>query len=235
MLIIPADIILEKNKLFTGDAFVELLEWQVNETGETVRVANYNEDIIWSGHTWMKFRFEGGGENDSGGDSAVSVIVKVSAIDKMIQGYLEDLTAGGIGDTVIYRRVHTAHLDLGAAITASFEIVDIDAGPSSEWVMFNLGQENFFLSQFPGNVYRRDVCRYRPSMTAVCSYVNNSACGRTFADCVYFEQESVFGGQPGIPGGSFNLPALEVSHEMEDTSGTEMEDTAGTGMEDTGG
>ena len=208
MLTIPADIILEKNKLYSGDSFVELLEWQISETGETVRVANYNEDVYWGHNTWSKFRFEGGGETDSGGDSAETIQINVSAIDRVIQGYIETLTNGGIGDTVIYRRVHSAHLELGAAITASFSIVDIDAGPSNEWVTFNLGQENFFLSQFPANVFRRDVCRYRPSQTDVCPYVNNPVCSRSFDNCIYLDQESVFGGQPGIPGGVFNILSI---------------------------
>ena len=206
MLTIPADIILEKNKLYSSEAFVELLEWQ--KTGGTVRIANYNENITWGGYTWTRFRFDGGGEQDTGGDSAETITIKVSAIDKVIQGYLESLTNGGIGDTVIYRRVHTSDLTLGAALSATFEIVDVDAGPSSEWVTFTLGQENFFLSQFPANVFRRNVCRYRPSMTAVCPYVNNALCDRTFSDCVYFGQQAVFGGQPGIPGGAFNLPPI---------------------------
>ena len=209
MLTIPADIILEKNKLYSSEAFVELLEWQ--KTGGTVRIANYNENITWGGYTWTRFRFDGGGEQDTGGDSAETITIKVSAIDKVIQRYLESLTNGGIGDTVIYRRVHTSDLTLGAALSATFEIVDVDAGPSSEWVTFTLGQENFFLSQFPANVFRRNVCRYRPSMTAVCPYVNNALCDRTFSDCVYFGQQAVFGGQPGIPGGAFNLPTI-TSH-----------------------
>jgi len=208
VLSIPADIILEKNKLYSSEAFVELLEWQISETGTTVRIANYNENITWGGYTWTRFRFDGGGEEDTGGDSAETITVKVSAIDKIIQGYLEELTNGGIGDTVIYRRVHTSNLALSAALSATFEIVDVDAGPSSEWVTFTLGQENFFLSQFPANVFRRNVCRYRPTLTSVCSYVNNVLCNRTFAACVHFGQQSVFGGQPGIPGGVFNLPLV---------------------------
>ena len=206
MLSIPADIILEKNKLYSSESFVELLEWQISETSATVRIANYNENIVWGGYTWTRFRFDGGGEQDTGGDSAETITVKVSAVDKVIQGYLETLTNGGIGDTVVYRRVHTSDLTLDAALSATFEIVDVDAGPSSEWVTFTLGQENFFLSQFPANVFRRNVCRYRPTLTAVCSYVNNALCNRTFASCVHFGQQSVFGGQPGIPGGAFNLP-----------------------------
>ena len=203
---IPANIILEKNKLFSSGSFIELLEWQVSETSATVRIANHNEDVTWDRRTWTKFRFEGGGESDTGGDSAETLEIKVSAIDRVIQTRLETLTAGGIGDTVIYRRVSTEYLSLGAALTATFEIVDIDAGPDSEWVTFSLGQQNFFLSQFPANVFRRNICRYRPTLTSVCSYVNNVLCDRTFGSCVHFGQTAVFGGQPGIPGGAFNIP-----------------------------
>lgn len=229
MLTIPADIILEKNKLYSGYAFIELLEWQVSELSSVVRVANYNEDVTWSGNTWTKFYFEGGGESDKGGDSSVDMSVNVSAIDRVIQGYLEQLTNGGVGDTVIYRRVHSNHLNLSAAITSSYEILDIDAGPDSEWVVFNLGQENFFLSQFPANVFRRYVCRYKPWMTSVCPYTNNTACNRTFGRCITLEQVSVFGGQPGIPGGVTNVRDVLSKMYLESggPDGIEFEDGSG--------
>jgi phage-related protein len=212
VLTIPADIILEKNKLYQSGSFIELLEWQISETGATVRIANSNEDIAWQEKIWSKFWFEGGGESDSGGDSAEAVQVKISAVDKVIQGYLETLTNGGIGDTVIYRRVHTDHLELGAVLTASFEILSIDSGPNNEWVIFDLGQENFFLNQFPAHVTSRDVCRYRPTDTNICQYVNSSECSRSFNDCLWLGQEANFGGQPGIPGGIFNITSIrEIS------------------------
>jgi len=205
VLTIPADIILQKNKLFSGYAFFELLEWQVSELSQTVRLVNNNEDVSWGGYTWTKFYFEGGGESDTGGDSSVELTVNVSAVDRVIQGYLEQLTNGGVGDTAIYRRVHSNYLNLAAAITSSYEILDIDAGPDNEWVVFNLGQENFFLSQFPANVFRRYICRYMPWMTDVCPYTDSSTCNRTFGRCITLGQTSVFGGQPGIPGGAFNV------------------------------
>ena len=75
MLSIPADIILEKNKLYSSEVFVELLEWQISETSATVRIANYNENITWGGYTWTRFRFDGGGEQDTGGDSAETITI----------------------------------------------------------------------------------------------------------------------------------------------------------------
>lgn len=204
---LPADVILEKNKLYQSGSYVELFEWQISETSETLRVANYNEDFIWDGYTWSKFWFEGGDVSDTGGDKAETLQIRVSAVDKVVQEYLEELDAGGIGDTIIYRRVHSEYLG-SAFLTATYEILNIDAGPNNEWVVFDLGQENLFLNQFPAHVTSRDLCRWKPSDTTVCPYTNSSSCSRSFDDCIWLGQESVFGGQPGIPGGIFNIESF---------------------------
>lgn len=204
---LPADVILAKNKLYQSGSIIELLEWQVSETSETVRLANSNEDINWDSYTWSKFWFEGGDHTDTGGDKPEEIQIKVSAVDKVVQGYLEELDAGGVGDTVIYRRIHTEHLN-SAFLTATYEILNIDAGPNNEWVIFDLGQENLFLNQFPAHVTSRDLCRWKPSDTTICPYTNSASCSRSFNDCVWLGQESVFGGQPGIPGGIFNIESF---------------------------
>jgi len=204
---LPADVILSKNKLYQNAAFVELFEWQISETREVLRVANYNEDFLWSGETWSKFWFEGGDVSDTGGDKSETLQIRVSAVDKVVQEYLEELVAGGIGDTVIYRRVHSEYLTT-AFLTATYEILNIDAGPNNEWVVFDLGQENLFLNQFPAHVTSRDLCRYKPSDTDICPYVNSASCSRSFDDCIWLGQESIFGGQPGIPGGIFNVESF---------------------------
>ena len=216
---LPADVILEKNKLYQSGSFIELLEWQMSETGETLRVANSNEDIYWGSETWSKFWFEGGNVNDSGGDKAETLQIRVSAIDKVVQEYLEELDAGGIGDTVIYRRVHTDHLTESAFLVATYELLNIDAGPNNEWVIFDLGQENLFLNQFPAHTTSRDLCRYKPSDTDICQYVNSALCSRTFDDCLWLSQESVFGGQPGIPGGIFDIESIRSLYETTSIDG----------------
>ncbi len=160
MLSIPAALITEKNKLYATGAFLELLEVQMS-SGTTLRVVNNNDDIVWNGYTWSKFRFEGGNQEESSDGEAASVEVKVSNVGRVLQGYLEASSTGLIGDTLIYRLIHSDNLtETTPAISGTFSIVDIEA--TDEWVTFSLGCENFFINRFPRNTYRRNVCRWQP-------------------------------------------------------------------------
>lgn len=202
MLSIPAALITEKNKLYGTGAFLELLEVQM-ASGTTLRIVNNNDDITWSGYTWSKFRFEGGNQEESSDGEIPSVEIKVSNVSRIVQGHLEASDTGLVGDTVVYRLVHSDNLtETTPAITGTFTITDVEA--TDEWVTFTLGMENFFLNRFPRNVYRRNICRYQPHQTDVCSYANSASCDRKFSTCISLGRESVFGGQPAIPGGAWD-------------------------------
>lgn len=219
-LVLPADIITEKNKLFpsmstsisgaelpaefnfqfdlnstdaSSGIFVELLEIQM-QSGQILRLANNYEDITWGGYTWIKFRFEQGDISD--GDENKTVNIKVSALAGTIQSQVEASSNDFIGNTVVYRYIHT-NCD-SPAITGFFEIMEGEA--TDEWVTFEVGVENFYINAFPANVFRRNICRYKPWMTNVCSYAN-SGCDRSFSTCLTLGQSIIFGGQPAIPGG----------------------------------
>ncbi len=200
MLTLPAEIIAAKNALYADTPFYELLEIRLS-SGQALRFVNNNEDIVWGGRIWTKFRFEPGNDEQTSNGDTHSVSVRVSNVSGLMQGHVEAAANGLIGDTVIYRYVHPSSST--AAIEGWFEVVDVMA--EDEWVTFTWGAENWFLNRFPAHVYRRDICRYSPEMTDVCSYTNNSACDRRFATCIDLARSSVFGGQPGIPGGYYNV------------------------------
>jgi phage-related protein len=200
MLNLPTEIIEAKNKLYSDKHFFELLEIQMLD-GNIERIVNNNADVPWGGHIWTKFRFAGGDnqENMDGEDN--SVVILASNVTGVMQGYLESSSNGMIGDTIIYRLVYEDSNT--AAIEGHFEIVDAQA--NTEWVSFTAGAESWFLNRFPAHVYRRNVCRYWPYQTDICPYTNNEICDRKFATCISLGHASDFGGQPGIPGGAFDV------------------------------
>lgn len=203
MLTLPTEIVTAKNALYTDTPFYELLEIRLL-SGSILRFVNNNEDIVWptsAGHTWTKFRFESSDDEQNANGDEHSVSVRVSNVSGLMQGHIESTSNGLIEDTVIYRYVHPDSSTV--AIEEWFSIVDAVA--DDEWVTFTLGSENWFLNRFPGHVYRRDRCWYRPAMTDVCPYTNNSSCDRKLGTCIDLGYSSIFGGQPGIPGGVFNV------------------------------
>lgn len=223
---IPAELIVEKNKLYPGESghvvgfplpaqlnalmiaqtsdspsvgtFLELLETQLLN-GQTLRIANNNEDVSWGGYTWTRFRFEGGDQSDGDDGESKSVTVRVSNLAGTVQSEIETASNCLIGDMAIYRLIHTKHPDRAPAIVGHFDIMEAEAG--DEWITFELGVENFYLNAFPRNTYRRNVCRYQPHQTDVCGYAAGSSCDRSLATCITLGRAAVFGGQPGIPGG----------------------------------
>ena len=204
MLTIPSELIAEKNKLFASGAFLELLEIQMSELSETLRVVNNNEDVIWDGQTWQKFQFEPEDFSESQEGETSRVGIKVSNVLRVTQGYIEQTDDGLIGDTVIYRLIHSEHLDKAAAITINSTI---QKGECDElWAHFTLGAENFFLNRFPLHAYSKNICRYKVFKGTACGYSGSeTTCNRTFARCVELGNQLRFGNCPGLPGGFFDV------------------------------
>lgn len=207
MLIIPSELIAEKNKLFLTDeegSFLELLEIQMSEISEIMRIVNNNEDVVYGGHTWQKFQFEPEDFSESQEGETSRVGIKVGNVLRVTQGYIEETDNGLIGDTVVYRLIHSDHLDKDPAITQYFEIQKVEC--DELWAHFTLGAENFFLNRFPLHAYSKNICRYEVFKSTACGYSGaETACNRTFARCIELSNQQRFGGQPGLPGGFFDV------------------------------
>ena len=204
MLLIPSELIAEKNKLFASGAFLELLEIQMSELSETLRIVNNNEDITYNGYTWQRFQFEPGDFKESQEGETPRVEIKVSNVLRVTQGYIEQTEEGLVGDTVIYRMIHSDHPDKAPAIIVWFQVLNVVC--DEVWAVFTLGAENFFLNRFPLHVYKRNICRYEVFKSSRCGYSGaETSCARTFARCIELGNQARFGGQPGIPGGFFDV------------------------------
>ena len=187
--------------MYQSGAFVELLE--IRRTDGTIhRLANNNEDIVWNSYTWDKFSFEGGEYEEDSGGSVPSLQVRVCNIGGDMESAILSTSNQMLGDEVFYYLIHTDELTLTTpALSAQFEI--LEAPCDDEWVYFKLGLENLFLRRFPLNVYRRNIGRYQPTMTHVCSYANSASCDRKFATCITLGKSTIYCGQPAIPGGAW--------------------------------
>ncbi len=204
-LTLPAEIIASKNKLYSGKTLYDLLEIRNTYSKEIIRIVNNNEDVKWKYHWWTKFKFGKGDETETADGDNHDLVVKVSNNTGVMQGYVEADPNGMIDDIVIYRYVDPEVET--PAIEDWFQIVDAQAVTLSDgdWVLFTLGAENWFLSRFPAHVYRRNICRYQPHLTDICPYTNSVSCNRRFDTCISLGRAGSFGGQPGIPGGSFDV------------------------------
>ena len=207
-LTIPSSLIAEKNKLFSGGAFLELLQVTMSELSQTLRIVNNNEDITWNSQTWQKFQFQAGSFNESNEGEAPQISVKVSNVLRAVQGYVESADKGLVGDSVIYYLIHSDNLsETTPVITQNFTILGVTC--DENWVDFLLGAENFFLRAFPTNLYKRKICRYKTPdgfKGTRCGYSGaETTCDRKFSTCIGYGNQERFGGQPSIPGGFFDV------------------------------
>ena len=202
MLLVTDNVTQAKNRLYSSDAFIELIELQMAD-GTIVRYANNRIDVVWNGETWGKFNFRHGDYEETSDGDLPTVDLFVSNVGRVISGHMESSSNGLIDDTIIYRQVHTDNLDeVTPALEAQYKIEDAQV-VGKEWVRFTLGFENPMLQRFPQNVIRRNLCRYKPWQTDACVYAASASCDLSFSSCISLGQTARFGGQPGTPGGAW--------------------------------
>ena len=201
---IPAELIIEKNKLDSSGLFLELIDITLSEAGTTLRLVNNNEDVVWNSNTWSRSNFQPGDFTESIDGGIETIDIRVSNLlehsGKTIQRHIEDATIdNSLGDTVNYYLVNSENLDKGAAISINFEIQNISC--NQEWCVFSLGMQNFYNNRFPLNTYRRNLCRWKVFGGPECRFALSSAntCDRRFITCLGFGHQLRFGGFPGIP------------------------------------
>ena len=182
MLDIPEELIVQKNLLSYGPV-IELLEIEMTELTTTLYLTSNNEDVVWGGHTWTKFPFRAGDQQDTSEGELSSFDIQVSNVLGIIEGYLDRTENDLSGDKVTYRLVHADYLDKAAFITSVWEILGVKC--DSEWVTFSLGGPNIFSKRFPLNIYKYNLCRWRKFKGTECAYTGvGSSCDRTFSQCI---------------------------------------------------
>lgn len=204
MLSLPSTLIATKNKLFSSGAYIELLEVQMSELGETLRITTNNEDVEWGGYTWQRFPIQGGSDEENAEGEIPRLEVRISNALKIVQGYIEQTENGLQGDTVIYRVVHSEHLGEQAYLTRQFEIVSSRC--DVKWATFQLGAENPYLRRFPLNMFKRNVCQWAVFKGPDCAYSGpETTCNRKLGTCISYGNQARYRGFPSLLGGAFDV------------------------------
>jgi phage-related protein len=189
--------ILEKNKISNTTAFIVLLEIIIPGIAEHIRVCYNNADIIWNSYTWLAFPFELG-EVTEDRSELPSINLKVSNVNKVVSGYLEQ-TSGGAGSTVIIRVVNSANLeatepDLEETFAVQGVTVDIS------YATFRLGADTAATLRRPFGIYQGRHCRNK-FKDVKCGY-NGAAtvCDKTLARCKELNNSVRWNAEYGITG-----------------------------------
>lgn len=160
-------------------------------------LASYDDDVVFDGITYQKFPIshEQTGENSTGAIDQIKV--KVSNVNRLIQGYLETYNLKKKRLDIIL--VFADHLDNPAnKITETFYIDSYTADQGC--VEFTLSSKLDILDvNIPGRLFVRNYCQWKFKGTE-CGYVGAlTTCNRLKADCKIRNNYIRFGGFPSIP------------------------------------
>ena len=132
---------------------------------------------------------------DSGSGEIPRVNLKISNVQRMLQGYLESYD-GAIGATVKMTIVSVDHLDEDySEFESTFDVIGSSA--NYEWVTFTLGAPNPLKQRFPLNKYIAKHCNWHYG-SVECGHTGDASCDRTFAACEAKSNGHRFGGYFGL-------------------------------------
>ncbi len=201
---LPANLILEKNRLHSENPWLILLDIYV-DVSTTLYLVRNTEDITFGGQLYTAFPFELASSIQKSKGELPTLEIKVSNVTRAIQAHLE-ATDGLIGNEVTLRVVNNAYLtESYAELTETFEILNCVADVM--WVNFTLGFPSPMSRRFPLYRYLADHCRYVGHFKgAECGYAGDDAsCDGTLDACRAKSNSGRFGGFPGLGKGGIRV------------------------------
>lgn len=199
---LPANVILEKNKIATTGAWLLLLDITLADAS-VIRLARNNENVTFQSNTYTAFNFDIDSTKNNGRGEIPTVTLRVSNVSQLLQAYVEDAN-GGVGFTVKLWVVNSALLSENyAELAMTFDVLACES--DSKWITFTLGAPNPLRRRYP--LYRAiaNSCNWT-FKGRECNYSGAVAtCKRTLADCRSKNNSARFGGRPGLAGNGVKL------------------------------
>ena len=198
-------VIEEKNKLSSGSAELILMEIELPQLPDSLKIVLNTDPIEWSGQLWTPFPFELDDITEDSKGEVPNLSLKISNIDRTMQGYMDE-GKGGVGGTVTIRVVNSAHLDIvDPLFEEEFSIVKSTA--NEMWATFTLGASYPMTARRPLFRHLRNHCphEYGGIVCAASSASLNKypECDKSLVDCRLRKNSERFGGEPAIQGGFY--------------------------------
>lgn len=174
---ISDNLIAEKNKLSTPNAWVMLMEVTLPDT-TVLRFAQNTEAVTFDGNVYSAANMDLGPltEDDSGNLS--SLPLRISNVDETLKPYLRDIN-GGVGSIVTFRQVSTGHLgESYSNLEYTFDI--LSAERTGRDFSCSLGVPQILRQSFPPDRFRGDHCSWKFE-SEECGYVQTAIVGMTLS------------------------------------------------------
>lgn len=191
---LPANIILEKNKVESENPWLLLLDVHIDE--DVIRIANNNADVTFDGETYQAFPFMIDAIKQTSSGKINGVSLSVSNVNKAILYYVES-TNGLINSTVTLYVVNANLLTEDySELTLHFTIMG--ASVDEEWIVFTLSSPSPLRRRFPQDKYLARFCNWTYKGAECKSTHGDTTCKKTKDDCESKGNLANFGGYPGL-------------------------------------
>lgn len=211
-------LIEEKNKVSQDQPWLLFLTMTNVAKDLTLRLVRNTENITFKGHEYIAFPFEIDSIPEVTIGSLPTLAIKVSNVDRQIQGYIEQDATFGSGWEVIISLAHVSQLDGTTLLNQVAEIEHIfqslDLIADNEFITINLGVKNPMLVQFPRQQFAGGFCQRTFNDGIGCPYSTQGTNGTTYTNCnktldsckVRFSENRVnsLGQKIGLPFLAFN-------------------------------
>lgn len=202
---LPSAMITTKNKYLHDEVFMILLK--VEFTGNTLYLANDNQDQVWNGHTWSKTQIGMEAIDLSATGTLPIFNVMIQNVDRMLAPYLDE-SSGGQGTKITLYVVDSSNLaETTPYMTVALWVVGceetVGAPGEADWVSFKLGMRNPMIRAFPYFRAMKMYCRYKffdnVNGGPLCKYVGpETSCDRHYLTCDSLGNALRFGGFPSL-------------------------------------
>ena len=157
---LPANLILEKNRLASPNAWLVTLDITLTDTPPTkFYLVNNTEDITFNGQLYTAINFEIDPAKSYGSGQIPVHTLRVSNVTRILQAYLE-ATNGGVDSEVTVRVVNTAYLNENyAELEMNYSVLFVKS--NALWVAFTLGAPNPLRKRCPLNRYIAEYCNWQ--------------------------------------------------------------------------
>jgi phage-related protein len=192
---LPAEIILEKNKISNTSPWLVLLDI-ILSVSVTLRLTSNISEVSFGGNTYSPFPMAIQHVGESIDGSIPEINIGVSNADRVVQGYIEALN-GAVDCEVIIYIVHQGNLASDFSdLERHFKILSTVC--TNEWVTFSLGLMSPTFMRFPLFRTMGAHCNWLFKGTE-CGYQGLTAeCDHTLKTCQALGNSVRFGGFPGL-------------------------------------
>ena len=200
---LPEQVIIEKNKLNNAHPWLILLDIELIDTNNPANTTDYyivrnNENVTYNSQLYTAANFNLDQSRETSKGEIPNLTLRVSNVDRVIQGDLEQYE-GGNGSKIRITRIHADNLaeDYGE-LSSLYDVIGCHF--TAQWAVFSLGSPNPLHQRFPLERYIAMQCRYVNHFKGVeCSYAGvETECDGSLSRCVELANSERFGGLPGM-------------------------------------